>query len=82
MTSDRELFDAQKQISDSVGVLFGTITALKAKVAELDKEVEDLRDVIAAKKAEAEAFANGETPIPWETARQELNTDSGERMEP
>jgi PHD/YefM family antitoxin component YafN of YafNO toxin-antitoxin module len=36
------------------------------------ERLEDLADIKAAEAAEAEAAAKGETPIPWETARQQL----------
>ncbi len=36
------------------------------------ERLEDMADVKAAETAEAEAVANGETPIPWEEARQNL----------
>lgn len=35
-------------------------------------ELEDAADVEAATIAEAEAAANGESPIPWNEARQQL----------
>jgi len=38
----------------------------------LIERAEDLLDVKAAEAAEAEAAAKGETPIPWEEARQQL----------
>jgi prevent-host-death family protein len=36
------------------------------------ERLEDLADVKAAEAAEGEAAAKGETPIPWEEARQQL----------
>ena len=36
------------------------------------EQLEDLADVKAAEAAEAETLAKGETPIPWEEARQQL----------
>jgi len=36
------------------------------------ERVEDLLDVRAAEAAEAKATAKGESPIPWEEARQQL----------
>jgi len=36
------------------------------------EQMEDLVDVKAAEAAESEAAAKGETPIPWEEARQQL----------
>ena len=36
------------------------------------EELEDRADVKAAEAAEAEAAAKGETPIPWDEARQQL----------
>lgn len=38
----------------------------------LVEQLEDLADVKAAEAAEAEAAAKGETPVPWEEARQQL----------
>jgi prevent-host-death family protein len=36
------------------------------------EQLEDSADAKAAEAAEAEAAAKGETPIPWEEARQQL----------
>ena len=36
------------------------------------EELEDLRDAEAARRAEREASARGETPIPWEQGRETL----------
>ena len=36
------------------------------------EQLEDRADVKAAEAAEVEAAATGETPIPWEEARQQL----------
>ena len=36
------------------------------------ERLEDLADVKAAEAAEADAATKGETPIPWEEARQQL----------
>jgi prevent-host-death family protein len=36
------------------------------------EQLEDSADIKAAEAAEAEAIATGETPIPWEEARQQL----------
>lgn len=36
------------------------------------ERLEDIADVRAAEAAEAEAAARGETPVPWEEARQQL----------
>jgi prevent-host-death family protein len=36
------------------------------------EQMEDLADVKAAETAESDAAAKGETPIPWEEARQQL----------
>lgn len=36
------------------------------------EQLEDIVDVKVAEAAEAEALARGETPIPWEEARQQL----------
>jgi hypothetical protein len=38
----------------------------------MSEQDEDELDVKAAEAAEAEAAANGETPIPWDEARQQL----------
>ena len=38
----------------------------------LIEQLEDVADAKAAEAAEAEAAAKGETPIPWEEARQQL----------
>ena len=38
----------------------------------LIEQLEDHADVKAAEAAEGEAAAKGETPIPWEEARQQL----------
>jgi predicted DNA-binding antitoxin AbrB/MazE fold protein len=37
-----------------------------------EEQAEDIADVKAAEAAEVEAAAKGETPIPWEEARQQL----------
>ena len=36
------------------------------------ERLEDIADIRAAEAAEAAAVAGGETPIPWEEARQQL----------
>jgi hypothetical protein len=38
----------------------------------MSDQEEDLLDVKAAEAAEAEAGAKGETPIPWDEAREQL----------
>jgi hypothetical protein len=38
----------------------------------MSDQEEDLLAVKAAETAEAEAEANGETPIPWDEAREQL----------
>jgi len=69
-TLERVTFGKERIVLQSHGQDVAVLVPIED--LSLLERLEDIADARAAEAAEAEAIAKGETPIPWEEARQQL----------